>query len=214
VNEIFLSLQGEGVLSGHPTAFVRTAGCNLECAWCDTGHARDPEDGAEMSVAEVVEKVKAFGVEHVCVTGGEPLLQDDIVELVEALVGNGLFVSVETNGSLPIDPLLDIGPGKVMISMDVKCPSSGMADRNLHDNLSKLRPVDQLKFIIKDNPDLDFAKEVVEGARVSCPIIFQPVWGTDPERLVQRVLEEGLARHGVRVMVQLHKVIWGDKKGV
>jgi 7-carboxy-7-deazaguanine synthase len=211
VNEIFLSVQGEGRLTGHPTVFVRLAGCNLECQWCDTEYARDPVDGDDMSVDDIVAKVSEHGVRDVCITGGEPLLQD-IKPLLGRLLDQGLRVSVETNGTQPINHLVALQG--VVVSMDIKCPSSGMSEKNMFENLSKLRDRDQLKFVIKDDRDFDFAKQVLEEHEVACMVIFQPVWGTDPRWMVKRVLDEGLARYGVRVMVQLHKVLWGDRRGV
>jgi len=211
VNEIFLSVQGEGKLTGHPTVFVRLAGCNLECEWCDTGYARDPAEGEDMSIEDIASKVAEHGVQDICVTGGEPLLQD-IIELVTRLSDQGLRVTVETNGTQPIDDIVALE--RVMVSMDIKCPSSGMCERNLYDNLSKLRDTDQLKFILKHDQDFDFAKGILKDHKVACTAIFQPVWGTDPRWMVQRVLDEGLAKYGVRVMVQLHKVLWGDQRGV
>lgn len=215
VFEIFRSIQGEGILTGLPTVFVRMAGCNLRCAWCDTEYARDPDSGEERTLDEVFGEVASFKTRDVCVTGGEPLLQEGTLALVEGLVTEGHRVTLETNGSLPVDKVLGLDDKKVIISMDVKCPSSGMSDRNLLENISKLRPGDQLKFIIEDGKDLDFAKKVLEEHRPDCHVIFQPVWGQDDMSwIADRVVKEGLAHHGVRVMVQLHKVLWGDRRGV
>ncbi len=204
--EIFNSIQGEGLTMGAPTVFVRAVGCNLRCSWCDTGYSF--EGGTEMSVDEIVDRTgDCF---RVCLTGGEPLLQADSPELIRRLVSDGKQVVLETNGSVdlsvvPDDPL-------VMISMDIKCPSSGMTGRMLMSNIPLLKPKDQLKFIIKNGNDLDFAVDFVRNNRISCPIIFGPVGGTDRlEWLVERVLKEGL---DIRVLPQLHKMIWGNKQGV
>ena len=206
VCEIFNSIQGEGLTMGAPTVFVRAVGCNLRCSWCDTGYSF--EGGTDMTVEEILEEVgDCF---RVCFTGGEPMLQPDAVELIERLVSKGIQVVLETNGSVdlsevPRDPL-------VMISMDIKCPSSGMTDRMMLSNIDLLSSKDQLKFVIKDQADLDFAVGFVRSHRIPCPVIFGPVGGTERlEWLVQRVLDEHI---DVRVLPQLHKIIWGDKKGV
>ena len=204
--EIFRSIQGEGLTMGAPTVFVRAVGCNLRCSWCDTGYSF--EGGTDMTVDEVLEEIgDCF---RVCFTGGEPMLQPDAVELMERLVLEGIQVILETNGSVdlsevPRDPL-------VMISMDIKCPSSGMTDRMMLSNIDLLSSKDQLKFVIKDQTDLDFAVGFVRSHSIPCPVIFGPVGGTGRlEWLVQRVLEERL---DVRVLPQLHKIIWGDRQGV
>ena len=191
---------------GAPTVFVRTVGCNLRCSWCDTGYSFD--GGTEMSVDEVIDRVgDCF---RVCFTGGEPMLQPDALELIQGLISRGIQVVLETNGSIdlssvPNDPL-------VMISMDIKCPSSGMTDRMLLSNLDLLSKKDQLKFVIKDERDLDFAVNFLREHQVDTNVIFGPVGGTDRlEWLVDRVLKEKM---DVRVLPQLHKIIWGDRKGV
>lgn len=206
VCEIFNSIQGEGLTMGAPTVFVRAVGCNLRCSWCDTGYSF--EGGTDMTVEEILEEVgDCF---RVCFTGGEPMLQPDAVELIERLVSKGIQVVLETNGSVdlsevPRDPL-------VMISMDIKCPSSGMTDRMMLSNIDLLSSKDQLKFVIKDQADLDFAVGFVRSHRIPCPVIFGPVGGTGRlECLVDRVLREHL---DVRVLPQLHKIIWGDRQGV
>ena len=206
VCEIFNSIQGEGLTMGAPTVFVRAVGCNLRCSWCDTGYSF--EGGTDMTVEEILEEIgDCF---RVCFTGGEPMLQPDAVELIERLVSKGIQVVLETNGSVdlsevPRDPL-------VMISMDIKCPSSGMTDRMMLSNIDILSSKDQLKFVIKDQADLGFAVGFVRSHRIPCPVIFGPVGGTGRlEWLVDRVLREHL---DVRVLPQLHKIIWGDRQGV
>ena len=206
VCEIFNSIQGEGLTMGATTVFVRAVGCNLRCSWCDTCYSF--EGGTDMTIEEILEEVgDCF---RVCFTGGEPMLQPDAVELIERLVSKGIQVVLETNGSVdlsevPRDPL-------VMISMDIKCPSSGMTDRMMLSNIDLLSSKDQLKFVIKDQADLDFAVGFVRSHRIPCPVIFGPVGGTGRlEWLVDRVLREHL---DVRVLPQLHKIIWGDRQGV
>lgn len=206
ISEIFYSLQGEGVLMGTPTTFVRTVGCNLDCAWCDTKYAR--QGGEEMTVDEVFDKVERKGVPFVSLTGGEPLLQEDIYRLMTILIDNEYHVTVETNGSLPLESIPN--SEEIMISMDVKCPSSGMADRNLLDNLEFLSPRDQVKFVIADRVDYLFARKVLRENEINAPVIFTPVGGTVLKELAEWVLADRLM---VRVMPQLHKIIWGEKRG-
>jgi len=205
VAEIFRSIQGEGVRMGVPTTFVRLTGCNLRCRWCDTAFAY--EGGRDMSVAQVVDAVSRLGPSEVCITGGEPMAQH-ILPLVQRLIGSGRAVVVETNGSFPLaDVLLD----GVSISMDWKLPSSGESERMLRENLALLRPVDQLKFVVADGEDLREVGRVLQANAVRSPAIVQPVGGIDIEWLVEAVLDSGL---DVRVLPQLHKVIWGEERGV
>lgn len=204
--EIFHSIQGEGLMMGVPTTFVRTVGCNLRCEWCDTQYSMD--GGEEMSLDAIMERIG--DVKHVCVTGGEPMLQPEMPELLRRLVSAGKQVVLETNGSVdlsdvPRDPLM-------LISMDIKCPSSGMTNRMLYSNLLLLSRKDQLKFIVCDDDDFDFALDVLKRYPVDTNIIFGPVGGTVKlEWLVDKVLKSGV---DVRVLPQLHKIIWGDKRAV
>jgi 7-carboxy-7-deazaguanine synthase len=207
VSEIFFSLQGEGVLMGTPTTFVRFVGCNLDCTWCDTKYAR--EGGEERSIDQIFDQVEGFGTPFVCLTGGEPLVQDEIYELIDTLLDNGYQVTIETNGSIPLDRIPN--SEDVLISMDVKCPSSGMSDKIVYDNLEFLSPRDQLKFIIADRVDYLFALKVMREHEVNAPIIMTPVGGTDLNELAEWVLRDKIF---VRVLPQLHKLIWGDKRGV
>jgi 7-carboxy-7-deazaguanine synthase len=203
--EVFRSIQGEGKTIGFPTMFIRTSGCNLRCAWCDTAYAM--EGGSEHSVQEVLEWTK--GEEHICVTGGEPMLQKDCPELLRALADEGKKVVLETNGSLDLSSVPS--SDNIVISMDIKCPSSGMHDRMLFDNIGLLREKDQLKFIIEDYVDMNHAISVMEEHSPGCECIFSPLGGMDLEPLAEEVLGRRLR---VRVLPQLHKIIWGDRKGV
>jgi 7-carboxy-7-deazaguanine synthase len=207
ISEIFRSLQGEGTLIGTPTVFVRTAGCNLECEWCDTPYAKS--GGDEMSVAEVLEKVKAFDIHYVCVTGGEPLYQKESVKLVDELLKSGYHVSVETNGSISLEDLPC--SMNMMISMDIKCPSSGMEGQMEMSNLELLSPIDQLKFIVASRDDMMYATKILKDNKIECVVIFTPVGGLDLAPVADFVLKKKL---NVRVLPQLHKLIWGDKRGV
>ncbi len=203
--ESFHSLQGEGKNIGLPTYFVRFGGCNLNCRWCDTRYAADR--GEKMTVEEILDLCRPYN--RICLTGGEPLLQEGICGLTESLLEMGKEITVETNGSMDVALLPD--DPKVLISMDIKCPSSGMDDRMDFNNIPKLKPKDQLKFIIFDGKDLDFAVEVMDRYKPPCESIFSPVGGMDLEPLAEEILYRNL---NVRLLPQLHKIIWGRRPGV
>jgi len=205
ITEIFHSIQGEGDQMGLPTIFVRAGGCNLKCDWCDTKYAWD--GGKEMTIEEITEAVHDFSAKRVCLTGGEPLIQDEIYELIDVLIDE-YDLSVETNGSLDISKLTEMD---LMISMDYKTPSSLMAGKMKEKNLGLLREKDQLKFVIDDKKDYDYAKEFISDHQIKAQIIFQPMGGKNMRELVEWVLEDNL---DVKVLPQLHKIIWEDKKGV
>lgn len=191
---------------GLPTVFVRAVGCNLRCRWCDTGYAF--EGGREMTVDEIMAAVG--DCPRVCFTGGEPMLQDDALELIDRLISAGKQVDIETNGAVDLSGVPD--SPLVLISMDIKCPSSGMTDRMIWSNVERLGMKDQLKFVIDTDEDLDFAVDFVKTHGPRTNVIFGPVGGTEKlERLVDRVLSENL---DVRVLPQLHKIIWGNKRAV
>lgn len=204
--EVFHSLQGEGPLTGVRTTFIRTARCNLRCVWCDTKYSFGP--GRSRTVASLVSEVARNKTRHVCLTGGEPLLQQDAPELLKRLSSRGMTTVVETGGSLDISPYLEIPA--VILSVDVKCPSSRMQDHNRWSNLPRLRSTDVIKFVISDRKDYLFARKVLRQYRGPAAIVFQPVWGTDAGRLANWVLRDRL---DVRVMLQEHKVLWGDTPG-
>jgi 7-carboxy-7-deazaguanine synthase len=208
VSEVFFSIQGEGVDIGLPTVFVRTSRCNLECNWCDTTYSWEP--GEERKVRDILEEVLSYDVKRVCISGGEPLLQAvEVTELSRALEAEGCDVSIETNGSIDILEV-DRGP-RTRVLMDIKCPSSGMQDRNMFTNIANLRSDDLLKFVIAHQEDYIYAKRLLERQRPPCPVVFQPVGGLDLRDLAERVLEDRL---DVRVLLQLHRFIWGDQRGV
>ena len=204
--EIFRSIQGEGLTMGVPTVFVRTVGCNLDCAWCDTKYSFT--GGTEMTIPEIIEKVGSCRT--VCVTGGEPMIQKDIYQLLDALVEADKFIVLETNGAVDLKDVPD--DPHIMISMDIKCPSSGMSDRMIDSNIELLKKKDQLKFVIQDQNDFDYAVKYLKDHPADTNVIFGPVGGTDKlEWLVEEVLKNDL---DARVLPQLHKIIWGDKRGV
>jgi 7-carboxy-7-deazaguanine synthase len=208
ISEIFLSIQGEGVDIGLPTVFVRTSKCNLQCGWCDTKYSWEP--GEERTIESIMEEVLSYGMDRVCISGGEPMLQaEEVTKLVSMLEAKGVEVTIETNGSIDLD---DITRGDLTrFCMDLKCPSSGMQDRNLFTNLTKLRSNDVLKFVIAHLEDYIFARKMLERNTPDCMVVFQPVGGLDLRDLAERVLEDRL---DVRVLLQLHRYIWGDQRGV
>jgi 7-carboxy-7-deazaguanine synthase len=210
VNELFYSIQGESTYAGRPCVFVRLTACDLRCTWCDTPYAFT--QGHRRSVDEVLEDVSRYGCRLVEVTGGEPLLQEDVYALMERLLVDGFTVLLETGGHRSIARV----PGPVVAIMDVKCPGSGEADKVDWENMARLRPHDQVKFVICDRADYEFARDAL--ARYDLPsriaaVLFSPAHGVlDPRELSEWVLADRLP---VRVQVQLHKYIWGaDARGV
>ncbi len=204
IYSIFKSLQGEGLTIGAPTAFIRTSGCPLRCAYCDTPQAM--EKGEQMTIEEILAKVRKLKCRHVCLTGGEPLAQKDASRLVKLLLEEGYQLVLETNGAMPLDELPCVE--NLTISMDIKCPSSGEAEKMRFENIELLGPTDQLKFIISDEDDYRYAKEIMEKYPTKSEVILTPVGGTDLKWLAEKVLKESL---DVRVLPQLHKFIWGNQ---
>lgn len=204
IYSIFKSIQGEGLTIGAPTAFVRTSGCPLRCTYCDTPQAFDK--GEQMTIEAIIAKVRKLKCRHVCLTGGEPLAQKDAVTVIEKILDNGFHLVLETNGAMPLDELPCVE--NLTISMDIKCPSSGESGKMLFANIELLGPTDQLKFIIADDRDYDYAKEVINKYSPRSEIVLTPVGGKDLRSLAERVLKENL---NVRVLPQLHKFIWGDE---
>jgi len=205
VNEITLSIQGEGTRAGAPCVLVRLTGCNLDCSWCDTPHART--EGDEMSVDEILAYVGRLGCGLVELTGGEPLYQDQATGLLEAFCDAGFETLLETNGSLDISRV----DRRVVRIVDFKCPASGESDRILWANIEQLRPTDEAKFVIADREDYEFARDAVAEHSLGerCTVIFSPAIGhLDPADLAQWILQDNLP---VRLGVQLHKIIWPDK---
>jgi 7-carboxy-7-deazaguanine synthase len=206
VIEVFHSLQGEGPLTGVRTTFIRTARCNLRCSWCDSKYSFGP--GRPRSLESLLAEVARHRTRHVCLTGGEPLLQRESRTLVERLSRRGITTVIETGGSLDVSPYLRIP--RVVLSVDVKCPSSRMQTHNRWENLPLLRRTDVLKLVIADRKDYLYARGVVRRYRGPAAVVFQPVWGTQAGRLADWVLHDRL---DVRVMLQEHKVLWGDVPG-
>lgn len=203
VNEIFHSIQGESTFAGEPCVFVRLTACDLRCRWCDTPYAF--HEGRRMSVDEVVEAVEAYGCPTVEITGGEPLLQPDVRPLIARLLEAGRRVLVETGGHRSIAGL----PAGVIRIMDIKCPGSGEAGKMDWSNLDELTPADQVKFVLADRADYDYARDVLRRERLDerCgAVLFSPVHGAlEPKQLAEWVLADRLP---VRVQLQVHKYIW------
>jgi len=204
INEIFYSIQGESTYAGKPCVFVRLAGCDLRCSWCDTSYAFS--EGHKMSVEDVLQRVDEYGSPLVEVTGGEPLLQEDVYALMEQLLDRGRTVLLETGGQIDVSRV----PGAVIKVMDVKCPASGESDKVEWANIDRLGSLDQVKFVIQDRADYEFARETLKRHaldRRCAAVLFSPVHGVlNPRDLSEWILEDRLA---VRLQIQLHKHIWG-----
>lgn len=202
INEIFYSIQGESSYAGWPCVFVRLTGCHLRCAWCDTAHAFD--EGQPMTLDDIIAKVRCFDGSLVEITGGEPLLQPNVHPLLTRLCDLGKTVLLETSGTLDV---ATVDPRVVKI-MDLKCPSSGEAAKNRYANLRHLTKLDEIKFVIADRPDYDWAKRllVAEQLNQRCVVLFSPVG----EQLPLKTLAEWILtdRLPVRLQTQWHKHIW------
>lgn len=210
VNEIFYSIQGESTYAGRPCVFIRLTACDLRCQWCDTPYAFD--EGRKWPLDEVVREVERHGCPLVEITGGEPLLQEDVYPLMERLLRSGRTVMLETGGHISVDRV----PGGVIKIVDVKCPGSGESSKNHWPNVDRLSRADQVKFVINDRTDYEYAKQVVAAHALAerCEsVLFSPVHGTlDPKALAAWILEDRLP---VRLQLQAHKYIWGpDVRGV
>src|SRR5437870_1812549 len=209
INEIFYSIQGESSRVGQPCVFVRLTACDLRCSWCDTPYAFD--EGRKMAVDEVVAAVEGYGCPLVEITGGEPLLQEDVYELMERLSGAGRTVMLETGGHRSIARV----PAGVLKIVDVKCPGSGEADKNEWTNLRMLASGDEVKFVIKDRVDYEFARDVIARFGLGNPtaVLISPVHGVlEPRTLSEWMLADHLL---ARLQLQLHKYIWPpDTRGV
>ena len=203
INEIFHSIQGESTHAGRPCVFVRLTACDLRCRWCDTPYSF--HEGTKMSVDDVVADVEARGCDVVEVTGGEPLLQPDVYPLMQRLLDSGKTVLIETGGHRSIAHV----PAGVIRIMDVKCPGSGEVDRNDWSNLQHLNANDEVKFVIADRADYEFARGIVEREQLPGKVnavLFSPVHGElDPKLLAEWVIADRLP---VRVQLQMHKYIW------
>jgi 7-carboxy-7-deazaguanine synthase len=207
ITEIFHSLQGEARTVGWPTVFVRLTGCPLRCGYCDTAYAF--QGGDWMSLDEILARVAGFHARHVTVTGGEPLAQKNCLALLQRLCDAGYDVSLETSGALDVCAV-DARVSKVM---DLKTPGSGEADKNRWDNLACITSHDQIKFVICDRADYDWAKDILRQHQLDarCEVLFSPVAGRlEPRQLAEWILQDRLP---VRFQLQLHKILWGNEPG-
>ena len=205
ITEIFYSLQGEAKEVGIPTVFVRLTGCPLRCNYCDTAYAFKGNN--PLSIQHILDEVAQYNTRYVCVTGGEPMAQSNCLKLLDSLIDSGYSVSMETSGSIDIAPVNN----KVSIVMDIKTPSSTEEHQNRYENLSVLKPKDQLKFVIASRSDFDWCTEILNNNSVESEVLFSPVYESlEPVQLADWILEKKL---NVRLQVQLHKILWGDQKG-
>jgi len=207
INEIFHSLQGEADAVGFRTVFVRLTGCPLRCQYCDTAYAF--HEGEWRDIDTVLETVKSFGAQHVCVTGGEPLAQPNCLALLTRLCESGYRVSLETSGAMRIAQV----DSRVSRVVDVKTPGSGESARNLEENFAWLTPRDQLKFVICSREDYDWSKSYLQDHSLTerCQVLFSPSYTqVSPTALADWILADRLP---VRSQLQLHKVLWGDVPG-
>ena len=210
INEIYHSIQGESTTAGRPCVFIRLTYCNLRCTYCDTEYAF--YEGKDFSVEQVIYEIEKYNCKLVEITGGEPLVQiDECLELMKMLSELDYEVMIETGGSLPIK---DIDP-RVKIIIDLKCPSSGMENKNLYENLKYLHPADELKFVIGNREDYEWSVDIIKkyNLQKKCIILFSVVFGKlEPVELVNWIIEDKL---DVRFQLQMHKYIWHpETKGV
>ena len=209
INEIYFSVQGESSFSGLPCIFIRLTYCNLRCTYCDSEYSF--YDGKKMKIDEILKEIKKYSCNLVEVTGGEPLLQKNCINLLNELIKNKYDVLLETSGSLSISDV----PNKVINIIDFKCPSSKMDSKNMWDNINYLKKNDEIKFVIGDRIDYEWTKQKIEEFKLNkiCDILISPVYGEiEPKEIVKWILEDNLK---VRFQIQMHKEIWSaDKKGV
>ncbi len=214
VNEIFSSIDGEGLRTGELATFIRLAGCNMRCSYCDTLYALNGNDGRELKISEIIKKVEKYKTKNITLTGGEPLIHKDVDLLIDELINKGYKVNIETNGSILIDKYLN----RCLITMDYKAPSSLMEKKMLLSNIEKLTDSDVLKFVVKES-DFNTVEKTIKSYNIKSYIYISPIFGkVEPAKIVEfmKVMSErGVNMEKVRVQVQLHKIIWNpDMKGV
>ena len=215
VNEIFASIEGEGIRAGLPCVFIRLHGCNLHCSYCDSNYACEGSDYAKMSIDTIVDKVKSYGVPRATVTGGEPLIQKDIWKLIRKLSDEKISVNVETNGSIDISRNEKFSyEDNLIITMDWKSISSGESTKMLESNLDQLTDSDVLKFVVGNTKDLDQMRSIIDNHDLDCHLFVSPVFGKiEARNIVEYLLKNHL--NNVRIQLQIHKYIWDpNKRGV
>ncbi len=204
-DEVFASIQGEGTDAGVPTVFARLYGCNLKCSFCDQPQRKNQRK--RISADNLVDLIRNFRIRNVCITGGEPLIQPEVYPVIYDLVSNGNKVSVETNGAVAIDS--DPYRRSFKYVMDVKCPSSGMSHHNIYENLSNLHYIDEVKFVIADRDDYDFAKDILKKYHTHAVKLFSPMFDKDKNQKIGSDLCNWLVedRMDARVQIQMHKIL-------
>ena len=206
LDEIFVSIQGESTDAGLPCVFVRLFGCNVKCTYCD--QPQKACNQKRVSVENLIQMIRKYRVPYVCITGGEPLIQDDVYPVIYELVDEGYKVSIETNGCVPIDPCSYNRSYKYV--MDIKCPSSGVSDKNILTNLGNLMPHDDVKFVIADEEDYKFAKRILRSYPTSAKILFSPMFDDKGKPMIGQKLIDWLLEdrfYYARVSIQMHKCI-------
>ena len=217
IAETFSSINGEGRKAGQLSFFIRFTGCNLDCSYCDTKWANLPDaQFTVMTDSEIIGRVLDSRITNVTVTGGEPLIQQDIIPMLDGLLKIGRYVEIETNGAADIEPVTKMGAARPSLTMDYKLPSSGMENHMLLNNFELLDSRDTVKFVCGDGKDLERAAEIISQYDLTdiCPVYLSPVFGKiNPEDMVNFMLEKNL--NGVNLQLQLHKYIWDpNKRGV
>lgn len=221
VVEIFRSIDGEGKRVGLPTTFIRLFGCNLKCTYCDTRYGCEGNGYTVMSIQQIMDGVKCLEVKSVTLTGGEPLIHPGIKNLVEALLAEGYWVNIETNGTIDVDQFRyevvgnkSDGISKLFFTVDYKCPCSGMEDKMKLNMYHKLHSTDVVKFVVGSYEDMDRALSVLEEVQTKAEVYFSPMFGSiQPSEIVDYILNHKL--YNCKVQVQLHKIIWNpETRGV
>ena len=208
IYEIFFSIQGESSRVGLPTVFIRLTGCPLRCGYCDTEYAFS--GGTNKSFDEILSEVRQYKTSYICVTGGEPLAQKASIGLLKLLCDNGYSVSLETSGAMDISEV----DQSVSVIMDIKTPGSGESAKNLWSNLKLLKEKDEVKFVLCNREDYEWSRDVITKSisKEKCNILFSPAYNQlNPSELAELILQDNLP---VRMQIQMHKVLWGEKPGV
>ena len=209
VVEIFKSIDGEGIRAGFPVTFIRLFGCNLRCSYCDSLYACDGTGYSDMNIEEILIEVYKLGCKRITLTGGEPLIHKDSKKLIVALITDGFEVNIETNGSIPVG---DVMLSNVILTVDYKCPTSGMESKMHMTNLERLRDKDVLKFVVGSREDLDVCRRLRKFTKAQ--IFISPVFGKiEPKEIVEYMLVNEM--EDCRIQLQLHKFIWNpEQRGV
>ncbi len=203
--ELFLSIQGESTYAGYPCIFIRLTGCNLKCSYCDTQYAY--EEGEEWEITRIIKNLEQYPFKLVCITGGEPLLQEEVYDLIDALEERGYKILLETNGSISIKDL----PPQVIKIVDLKAPGSKESEKNLYENISLMGKDDEIKFVLSSYEDYLWAKAKIEEFKLDkiCSVLLSPAWGIlNPAELAGWMLKDGMT---ARLQLQMQKIIWPSK---